>query len=282
MTHLITGATGALGQAIVAQVQARNAAEACALGARDPSRLAASGFRTQRVDYDDLASMREAFKGVSTLLLISSNASNEARMRQHAAAIDVAAEVGVERIVYTSFVGADQPDDNPLLEVHHDTERRLRQSGLSWVALRNGLYLDSLLDLLGSFRETRVVAHPAGEAPAAWISRDDIAAFTVDVLLDPEVRDVALEVVLPETHSFRTILRRVEEGTGVEVRYTQPSEDEYPSMLLDVGLDPGTVQVLSEVFGAMRSGALDRSNQEFERRLGRAPESLASYLGRNL
>lgn len=282
MTHLITGATGALGRTITSRIRARNAAEACVLGARDPSTLADTGFATRHVDYERPATMREAFDGISTLLLISSNASNEARARQHAAAIDAAKDARVERILYTSFVGADQPGENPLLNVHHATETRLRESGLPWVALRNGLYLDSLLDLLGPFRQTGVVAHPGGDGRAAWISRDDIAAFTVDVLFDPPTRDVALDVVPPGTHSLGTIVRAVAERSGVQVEYVQPSEDEYSSMLLGAGLDADTVSILSDVFHAMRAGALDRSGLGFEKRLGRAPESVAAYLGRHL
>ncbi|MEM7609712.1 MAG: NAD(P)H-binding protein, partial [Myxococcota bacterium] len=136
MTHLVTGATGALGQAILDELRERGAT--AAFGARDPSKLTGD-VDARRVDYDDPASMRAAFTGVDTLLLISSNAANEARRRQHAAAIDAAREAGVARIVYTSFVGAAAPGDNPLLEVHHDAERRLRESGVPWVAWRNGL-----------------------------------------------------------------------------------------------------------------------------------------------
>ncbi len=282
MTHLITGATGALGAALLSTFRTRGVDQPLALGARDPSRLAAEGMPVRRVDYDDAASMREAFTGVSTLLLISSNAANEVRRRQHAAAIDIAAQVGVGRILYTSFVGADRPGTNELLAAHHDAEQRLRASGVPWVALRNGAYLDALPGFLGPFRDLGVVAHPAGTAAVAWISRADIAAFTLDVLLDESVRNTAIEVVPPKTRSLPSIVDAVAEHTGVAIAYAQPSEDDYRAMLVEAGLNESTAQIFAQVCRAMREGQLDVASDGFESRLGRSPESVASYIERTL
>lgn len=277
MTHLVTGATGALGQAIAAELQARGVS--AILGARDPSKLG-SDVEARRVDYDDPASMRDAFANVDTLLLISSNAANEVRLRQHAAAIDAARDAGVKRIVYTSFVGAASPGDNPLLEVHHDAERRLRESGVPWVALRNGLYLDALPSLLGSFRETRAVVLPAGSAPVSWISRKDIAAFAVDVLLDETTTNVALNLAAAKARSFPSILDAVSDKTGVAIDYQEPNDDDYRAMLQQFGLDAGTATIFSQVCRAMREGAVGVDESAFQARLGRPAESVAAFLDR--
>ncbi len=284
MTHLITGATGALGQAIIAELRSRGALKSpttsYALGARDPSRLEAEEFAHRRVDYDDETSLRVAFEGVATLLLVSSNASNEVRQRQHATAIRVAREVNVRRIIYTSFVGADRPESNPLLRVHHDAERRLRESGVPWVALRNGLYLDALPGFLGPFRDTGAVAHPAGDAGVAWISRRDIAAFTVDVLLDATTQNLALNVIPPATHALPTVIRAVSEKAGMAIDYQQPADGAYRSMLTKEGLDDATAKIFSQVCSAMRAGVLDVADDSFEQRLARRPESVAAFIDR--
>ena len=279
MTILVTAASGALGQAIAEELRAHGAR--AVLGAREPAKLG-DRFETRRVDYDDPSSLRDAFADVRTLLVISSNAPNEARLRQHAAAIDAAREAGVGRIVYTSFVGAQTPGDNPLLEVHHDAERRLRESGVPWVALRNGLYLDSLPALLGPFRETGVVAHPAGDAPASWITRRDIAAFTVDVLLDETTQNVALNLVTEEARSFSSAIDAVSQKTGVAIEYREPSDDEYRGMLRRAGFDEGTVAIFVQVCRAMREGALGVDESSFHARLGRPAESVDAFLDRVL
>lgn len=281
MNILITGATGALGQSIVNQLNRRGISNVV-LGARNPQKLPNTPLQTRRVDYDDPESMRWAFSGVDTLLMISSNADDATRARQHADVISAAQDAAVERILYTSFVGAAQPSDNALLRVHHDTEELLRSSGIPWVALRNGLYLDVLPMLLGPFRDTHVVAHPAGDAPVAWISRDDIAAFTVEVLLDPDMTNVAIDVVPPEAHSLADVVRTASRLTGLPVQYVQPSDDEYRSNLKSFGMDARSVEGMSLICRAMREEALNRSGNVFAQRLGRQPESLPAYLERSL
>ncbi|MGH1341325.1 MAG: NAD(P)H-binding protein [Nannocystales bacterium] len=276
----MTGATGHLGANILSHLRTRNALKHLVLGARDPSQLAPGALPARRVDYDDIGSMREAFAGVSDLLLISSNAAHHVRRRQHAAAVDIAAEAGVNRIVYTSFVGADRPGTNELLEVHHATERKLRESGVPWVALRNGVYMDSLPRFLGPFRETGVVAHPTGDAPVAWTSRADIAALTADILLDGSVRNQVIDVASSQPRSFPSIVQEVATSTGQRVALVQPTEDEYRAMLGRAGLDQDTVEIFSAVCRAMREGQLNVSSHVFESRLGRSPESVSTYLAR--
>src|ERR1700749_558008 len=55
--------------------------------------------------YADPAAFREALEGVGTLFLVSAEEAQD-RVAQHENAVTAAAQAGVERIVYTSFLGA--------------------------------------------------------------------------------------------------------------------------------------------------------------------------------
>ena len=61
------------------------------------------------------------------------------RAELHQIAIDAAVEAGVEHIVYTSFVDADN-NVSPIAVAHRATEAALRESGITWTALRNQWY----------------------------------------------------------------------------------------------------------------------------------------------
>jgi uncharacterized protein YbjT (DUF2867 family) len=59
--------------------------------------------------------------------------------------IRAAKTAGVSRIVYTSMLNADHTT-NPLAGEHQDSERALRDAGVSFTLLRNGWYTENYTD----------------------------------------------------------------------------------------------------------------------------------------
>src|SRR5216117_2887515 len=100
---VVTGAGGKLGRLVADELMKHRKASDVTLGSRDLAKiadLAARGVRTVRADFDDPASLDAAFAGAQTVLIISGDAPNDVRIRQHRAAIDAAKKAGVGRIVY--------------------------------------------------------------------------------------------------------------------------------------------------------------------------------------
>ncbi|MGZ3306758.1 MAG: NAD(P)H-binding protein, partial [Asticcacaulis sp.] len=105
-TFLVSGANGKLGRQVT-QLLLDSGAGAVIAASRDPSKLAdlaARGAETRRADFDDPASLNEAFKGVDRLLLISTDSLGAGqRLAQHKNAVAAARAAGVKHIVYTSM-----------------------------------------------------------------------------------------------------------------------------------------------------------------------------------
>ncbi|WP_344400165.1 NAD(P)H-binding protein, partial [Promicromonospora sukumoe] len=146
---VVSAASGALGRLVVAELLAAVPAGQVVAAVRDPGRaadLAAQGVQVRRGDYDDAASLGDAFDGADRLLLISSPELDTARRTaQHLAAIEAADAAGVERIVYTSFLGADRAGDG-MNAAHHATERALVASGPGHTVLRHPFYSDAFVN----------------------------------------------------------------------------------------------------------------------------------------
>lgn len=278
MTIMITGATGELGRA-TSRVLRRLGARDVVLGARRPESLEGDQA-VRRVDYDEPSTMRAGFAGVSTLMLISSSADQHRRTAQHARAIEAAVAAGVRRVVYTSLVGADQSNGNPMLDVHAATERALRDSGLDWVILRNGIYMDFVPDFIGDIESRRVVAHPAGREPVAWITRNDIAEFSARVLLDAQLRRDVVNVVGSRALSLPNVVARVSVLSGRRLRYVEPTPEAYRSALHAAGVDAAVAEAFELISRAIRQGAAAVEGSEFERRVGRPAESVHTFLRR--
>lgn len=145
MTIAIFGATGHLGGLVIDHLIARGAdpGDILALGRNEErlAGLAARGLRTARVDLADPAELPAALAGVQKVLLISASDPG-ARVAQHRAVIDAAAEAGVGHLAYTSIL---QAPTSPLgLAVdHRATEDLIAASGIPATFLRNGWYTEN-------------------------------------------------------------------------------------------------------------------------------------------
>ena len=101
-TLAITGATGALGRLVVADLlESRTAPDEVVAVVRNPAKaasLAEQGVTVREADYADPAALRTALEGVERLLLISGDAVG-ARVEQHTNVIEAARDAGVAHIV---------------------------------------------------------------------------------------------------------------------------------------------------------------------------------------
>lgn len=106
---VITGATGNLGQHVIASLLKTVAANTIIAAVRNPAKaasLAALGVQVRQADYNDGASLDAAFQGASKVLLISSSEVGQ-RAQQHQNVIDAAGRAGVALLAYTSVLRAD-------------------------------------------------------------------------------------------------------------------------------------------------------------------------------
>ena len=144
---VITGATGKLGQHVIASLLTSVPAASIIAAVRNPAKaadLAALGVQVRQADYNDGASLDAAFKGATKILLISSSEVGQ-RAQQHQNVIDAARRAGVALLAYTSVLRADTSPLGLAAE-HVITEAAIRASGLpytscatagTWKTIRN-------------------------------------------------------------------------------------------------------------------------------------------------
>ncbi|WP_029433754.1 NAD(P)H-binding protein [Blastococcus sp. URHD0036] len=183
-TVAVTGATGGLGRRVAERLSAAGAD--LRLVVRDAGRsrfLPGSEVAENPGGYADGDGFAAALDGVHTLYLVSA-AEAEDRVQQHRTAVAAAARAGVQRVVYTSFLGAALDSVFTLGRHHAATEEALAASGMRWTALRHSLYADFVPALAVPGDGGAVIAGPAGDGRASFVSRDDCADVAAAVLLD--------------------------------------------------------------------------------------------------
>src|SRR3954453_15643577 len=200
MSLVITGAAGLLGRRTAELLLDAADPTDVVLVTRRPQELADLAARGAAVRFGDFthpASLDAAFAGGERLLLISTDAVG-ARVAHHRAAIDSAARAGVRHIAYTSVLNP-APGTSPVADDHRATEQALRDSGLAWTALRNGLYAEPRIGEAQAALAAGALPHNLGDGRTAFVSREDCAAVAVAVLTGGAEHDgKAYDVTGPE------------------------------------------------------------------------------------
>jgi NAD(P)H dehydrogenase (quinone) len=225
----VTGVTGALGGRVAARLAATGDVP-LRLVVRDADRaphLPGAEVVANPGGYADPAGLRAALTGVDTLYLVSA-AEAEDRLQQHLGAVDAAVAAGVQRIVYTSFLGAKHDAVFTLVRQHAATEDRIRESGVRATFLRHSMYADFVPFFATPEDGRAVIAAPAGEGRTSFVSRDDLADVATALLLDDSARfdGQALEVTGPEALTLTEAAQVLTEVTGVPTEYRDQTVEE--------------------------------------------------------
>jgi NAD(P)H dehydrogenase (quinone) len=294
---VITGASGQYGRIATQGLIALGRAGDLILMSRTPDKLAdmaALGCDVRYGDYDDPASMVAAMAGAEKLLLISGTRVG-ARVAQHQAAVDAAVIAGVGHVVYTSFIGIDDPA-NPA-EVRHDhieTERLIRASGLAFTFLRDAHYADAMILMAGpGVMASGQWISNAGLGKEAMVWRDDCAACAVAVLAGEGHENRTYDITGPELQDFAEVTALMAALTGVPLEYVAVDDDAQYAMFDAMGIPRrpvddhyvGAIPWNSDdmvTFGAaIRGGFLAICSDDVERLLGRPARSVRQMIADN-
>jgi NAD(P)H dehydrogenase (quinone) len=277
---IVTGANGQLGRAVVDQLLERVPAETIGVSVRDVTKAQAlieRGVRVRRGDYDDAASLADAFEGASQVLIVSSDSSGEATIRQHQTAIDAAKMAGAGRILYTSQMGSSHTSHFAPMADHAATEETLQASGIPYTSLRNGFYTASGIMLLGQAIQTGVLAAPA-DGPVAWTSHADLAELTAILLTEQPVDGVTPVLTSSEMLDLEDIAAVASELTGRPIRRVVISDEEYRDQLISYGLPEERADLLLGIFLASREGEFARTDSTLAKIIGRTPMTFRDVL----
>jgi len=297
MKIVITGASGQYGSTAVERLLKRVPAEDLILITRRPERLAALtalGVDVRYGDYDDAASLVDAFRGGDRLMLISGTRVGK-RIPQHKAAIDAAVACGLRHVVYTSFVGIRPGNPSEAVADHAATEEMIRASGLAWTMLRDAHYADAMIRDMGPnfIRSGQWLSSTAG-GREALVWRDDCIDSAVAVLTGEGDENQVYNITGPELLSFAEIAAMLTELTGRAVRYSETDPEGMYALFDAMGIprEPVDNQSVAGISwnsndmvtfeAAIREGYFAVISDDVERLTGRKARSVRQMIEDNL
>lgn len=267
----VTGATGHLGRLVISDLLERGVApgEIVAL-VRSPEKahdLAGRGVQVRRADYTQPDALKEALQGVDKLLLISSSEVGQ-RASQHRNVVDAARGAGVGLIVYTSILNADT-GGMKLAEEHRATEQMIRDSGIPYVFLRNGWYLENYTENLAPALEHGALLGSAESGRVSAAARADYAAAAAAVLTGKGHENQTYELGGDEPFTMSELADEVSRQSGRPVEYRDLPEEDLARALMGVGLPEGYARVLADSDRGIARGALFTGSNDLHRLIDR-------------
>ena len=280
MSIVVTGATGHLGRLIVEDLLAHGlpAEEITATGRRVEriADLAERGVRVVAADLEDPATLRAAFAGADTLMLVSGSEFGR-RLPQHVNAIEAARAEGVRRVVYTSSPHADTSTMGMAGE-HKGTEEYLRGSGLVVTVLRNNWYHENYLGSLAEAGATGQITAAAGQGRVASAARADYAAGAAAVLRGSEHDGAVLELGGDVAWTHDELAEAAAQVLGRPVVYREVDDAERIAGVVAAGLDEAMAGFFLDVDHHVRDGALGEVTGILSQLIGRPTTPLAEGL----
>jgi NAD(P)H dehydrogenase (quinone) len=281
MRVIVTGAAGHLGRLVTEQLLERVAPEDVILVTRRPEalrELRARGADVRYGDFDDPASLRDAFAGGDRMLLISTDAVGR-RVRQHRAAIDAAATAGVGHVVFTSIVNpvATNPNGANAWE-QGMTEAMLRRSGLAWTVLRFGSFAELVLPPAATAVRNRQVITNNGLGRLVPISRRDCAEAAAVALTTDGHNGKTYEITGPQGLSQGDLAELYGDLSGQPVKVLHLSDTMLTQVLVGIGTPLPMAWCITAFGQAVRRGYFDVIDPAFERLTGRPPVALRDVL----
>jgi uncharacterized protein YbjT (DUF2867 family) len=222
---LVAGATGALGRAVVRELQARGHTVRALV--REPARAVGLGAdEVHAADALDAAALRGACEGVRRVFsCLGASMSPSARERRSYVAVDVPANAnlltearraGVARFVYVSVFHAPERRDIAYCRAHEEVVDRLRASGLDWGVVRPTGFFSALAELVDMARRGPLPELGDGLARSNPIHEADLARVCADVLEQSGPTEV--DVGGPEVLTRRQMAERAFAALGRPAR----------------------------------------------------------------
>ncbi len=221
MAILVTGSTGNIGSQVVARLGGQGVEVRALTRSPEKARFPA-GVTAVAGDLADVASMRAALRGVSTLFLLTANAPDE--LTQAMLTLNLAREAGVRGVVYLSVFKGAEYTDVPHFTGKYAVERMIEQLGIPATILRPAYYIQNDLRQKDALLNAGLYAMPVGARGISMVDTRDIAEVAASQLLlrdrsaEPLPREI-VELVGPDNLTGPGLAALWAEVLGRPIRY---------------------------------------------------------------
>src|SRR5262249_36679057 len=199
--------------------------------ARDPGRGQTwPGITWVSGDLARPETLAPAFAGCLKLYLLTGNSENAGELQRQA--IAAARQAGVAHVVKLSAFGASPHSNSMIGRMHHQIERELQESGMSWTMLRPHHFMQNLLGQAANIINDGVVYSSSGDGKIPFVDTRDIAAVALVSLTQSGHAGKKYVVTGGEAISYRQATEILSKAIGKPLRFIDEPPDQARARLV--------------------------------------------------
>jgi uncharacterized protein YbjT (DUF2867 family) len=274
---VVTGSTGVVGGLVARELARRG--ERFRLASHHPERAPdLPGAEVVRIDYSEPASLTAVLREGDRVFMVSMHEPYERRLPLHRSFVAAAAAAGVGYVAYLSFFSAATDAVFKHARGHGATEELLRETGIPFAAVRNGMYGDLIWSW---FDATGAITGPGGEGRVAFSYRPELAEAIAVALIEPGHVGV-LNIGTPESVTLAELARIASDVTGDAYRYEPLAPEAWKAKRVALGRKDWEVEAGLSSYEAVRAGEFDVVTDDYHRLTGKQPLTVRELIERQL
>jgi uncharacterized protein YbjT (DUF2867 family) len=273
---LITGASGTVGKAVLAEVARSGEKHRAMYRSKEEAAKAPVGTDAVVADFSDKASLVASLRGAESVYLVCSPIPGLVHLEGNA--IEASEEHGVRRIVLNSALGAgDYGKSFP--SWHRKVEDKLRATKMAHCILRPNSFMQNVLTYYApSIRAQGSFYGAMGNAQTSYLDVRDIAVVATKALRGGEHDGKTYELNGPEALTCANVAEKISEHAGIAARYADLPVGALRKAMLDQGMPEWQVTALLELQEYYTGGKGGTLDGVLEGLLGRPPITMDQFL----
>jgi len=277
----VVGATGNTGQATVKELRALGENPLCVVRNAEKARaVLGADAKIAIAELTDRAALQKALQGVKSVLVVTGH--NPQAGEQQINVLEAARAAGVEFFVKVSggraVVGPNA--ETVVGRAHHAVEEALKKSGLRWVILRPGLFMQNTFaqaDLIKS--QSKMVLPFAADLPLAFIDVRDTGALGARILRDPTPHAGKTYEFTGATTNYEQFAQVFSEVLGRKITSIAATFEQAEQAMRARGMPDWLVNHLLAIARLAAKGAFSSENtQPIRESVGRAPLTTKDFV----
>jgi NAD(P)H dehydrogenase (quinone) len=280
---VVTGATGSIGRYLVTCLREQRVPFRALVRSQDKGQELGCDFTVG--DFGDPDSVARALKGADALFLNAGGAvpadGDQPMIGQQKAAIDVAVDAGVSRVVKISVWGA-RPGGPLATGAHWQIEQHLKASGLAWSVLQPSGFMQNFITGAGALSIDGRLIDGYGGGAVSYIDCYDIAACAAALLTGPARDAESFILTGPEPLTYAAITHRLSAALGQTIEHVTLTPAELAATLKSRGLPERFADDVATLAAGVAAGSLAATTPAVHDLTGRAPRTFDQFTSANL
>lgn len=245
---LITGATGAVGRALIARLADGKIPIRAMV--RDRGRAAfLTTYPRVEIAEGDFArpnTLDAALSGCEKAFLLTAPGENQSQFEADFGL--AAARTKLRHIVKLSALGARPDSPSRILRAHAESELRIEESGIPFTHLRPNQFMQNFLNFRDSIIHRGEFYAPMGDGRISIVDIRDVAAVAAEVLAEYGHEDKVYEITGPESLTYAEMATRLSFQLEKTVTYVDVPPETMRSGMLQSGMSEWMADSILELY----------------------------------